>query len=96
MSSYPNLRHVRLFQFAAETNSLTRAAEAVRVSQPAASQAIAKLEGQFGGALFERRGSGVFVTERGRLLAERAARALSLLREANERLARHASIGRAP
>ncbi|MFN3766681.1 MAG: LysR family transcriptional regulator, partial [Aliihoeflea sp.] len=39
MSSYPNLRHVRLFQFAAETNSLTRAAEAVRVSQPAASQA---------------------------------------------------------
>jgi LysR family transcriptional regulator of gallate degradation len=95
MSSYPNLRHVRLFQFAAETNSLTRAAEAVRVSQPAASQAIAKLEGQFGGALFERRGSGVFVTERGRLLTERAARALSLLREANERLARHASIGRA-
>lgn len=94
MSAYPNLRHVRLFSHAAETGSLSRAAEAVRVSQPAASQAIAGLEAHFSGDLFERRGSGVFVTERGRVVAARAARVIEMLRAANARLARQARAAR--
>lgn len=94
MESYPNLRHVRLFEQAVATSSLSKAAEAVRVSQPAASQAISKLESHFGGPLFERRGSGVLVTRRGMIVAARASRALDYLRQANARLARQSRIGR--
>ncbi|MCV0394516.1 MAG: LysR family transcriptional regulator [Rhizobiaceae bacterium] len=95
MRPFPNLRHVRLFAHAVELASLSKAAEAVRITQPAASQAIAKLERFFGGPLFERRGGGVFATERGRMVAVRAGRALDLLRQANQRLARQSRIGRA-
>lgn len=95
MASFPNLRHVRLFAHAVATNSLSKAAEAVRVSQPAASQALSKLEAYFRGPLFERRGTGVFPTPRGLIVAARAERALDLLRAANVRLARHSRIGRA-
>jgi len=94
MLAYPNLRHIRLFAFAVETGSLSKAAEAVRVSQPAASQAISRLEEHFGGHLFERRGSGVFLTERGKVVAVRASRIIELLRSANARLAKQSRIGR--
>ena len=94
MSAYPNLRHIRLFAHAAEAGSLSRAADAVRVSQPAASQAIAGLEKHFGGDLFERRGSGVFATPRGQVVAARAARLIGMLRAGNARLARQARTGR--
>lgn len=95
MVDYPNLRHVRLFAYAADAGSLSKAAEAVRVSQPAASQALSRLEVYFGGDLFERRGSGVFLTDRGRVVAVRAARVVELLRSTNARLARQSRIGRA-
>ncbi len=95
MASYPNLRHVRLFAHAVAANSLSKAAEAIRVSQPEASQAISKLEAYFGGPLFERRGTGVFATQRGLVVAARAERALDLLRGANAKLARQSRMGRA-
>lgn len=95
MAPFPNLRHIRLFAYAVAANSLSKAAEAVFVSQPAASQAISKLEDHFGGALFERRGAGVHATPRGLIVAGRAERALELLREANAKLARQSRIGRA-
>ena len=95
MAPLPNLRHIRLFAHAVATNSLSKAAEAVRVSQPAASQAISKLEAHFHGPLFERRGAGVHATPRGLIVAARAERALELLRAANARLARQSRIGRA-
>lgn len=94
MESYPNLRHIRLFAHAVAASSLSKAAEAVRVSQPAASQAISKLEGQFGGPLFERRGGGVLPTRRGLVVAARAVRALELLRDANAKLVRQSRMGR--
>lgn len=94
MLAYPNLRHIRLFAYAVETGSLSKAAEAVRVSQPAASQAISRLEDHFGGDLFERRGSGVFLTERGRVVSVRASRIIDLLRSANAKLAKQSRIGR--
>jgi len=88
MQTYPNLRHVRLFDRAVATGSLSKAADSVRVSQPAASQALAKLEEHFGGPLFERRGSGVHPTPRGMIVAARTGRVLATLRAANLRLAR--------
>ncbi|WP_309083014.1 LysR family transcriptional regulator [Chelativorans sp.] len=94
MQSYPNLRHIRLFDAAVVLGSLSRAAEAVHISQPAASQAISKLEALFGGLLLNRQGAGVFPTERGAILARRARRSLELLREASVSLARQSRIGK--
>jgi LysR family transcriptional regulator of gallate degradation len=81
-----NLRHMRLFLAVIRTGTLTQAAMAVNVSQPAATQAIAKLEGESGGALFARTPQGFFPTPRGTIFAGRVARAFALLDPALESL----------
>ena len=48
------LKHLRYFVAAGETGSVTKAAEAVHVSQPSISAAIAHLEAVFGLQLFIR------------------------------------------
>jgi DNA-binding transcriptional LysR family regulator len=74
-----NLRHLRVFMAVAECGSVTRAAEQCHVSQPAVTQAIAKLEAVAGLALFARTPQGLFPTEAGRVLMRRVARAMGLL-----------------
>lgn len=74
-----NLRHLRVFAAATAHGSITRAAETANVSQPAVTQAIAKLEHDFGAQLFRRTTQGVFATEAGTALAARVARAFALL-----------------
>lgn len=76
----PNLRHLRAFCEVADHRSITQAAERVFLSQPAITQAIAKLERQVDSQLFERLSDGMHPTEAGRLYAQRAARALELIR----------------
>lgn len=80
VSGYPNLRHLRLLEAASRLGSLTAAAETILISQPAASQAINRLNAQFGGRLLERRGNGVFVTERGKIVVARSIRVLQFIR----------------
>ena len=74
-----SLRQARVFLAVANLHSLTAAAQRCHVSQPAVSQALAKLERQAGGALFDRTGQGLFPTERGRTLAGRLHRAMARL-----------------
>lgn len=74
-----NLRHLRVFLAVGELRSLTQASERCHVSQPAVTQALAKLERQSGGLLFARTRQGFFLTERGEALAARASRAFALL-----------------
>ncbi|MCA0942075.1 LysR family transcriptional regulator [Salipiger pacificus] len=74
-----NLRHLRVFLAVLELRSLTLASARVRVSQPAVTQALAKLEAQAGGPLFDRTRQGVFATDRGRVLGARVARAFARL-----------------
>lgn len=50
----PNLRHVRLFVAFADKGSLTAAADALGITQPAASQAIHALESTLGASLITR------------------------------------------
>lgn len=88
MRDYPNLRHIRLIAAAVRLGALSWAAEAVGISQPAASQALAKLEATFGGRLLERSRSGALATARGQVVARRAERALSVLKAGHARLAR--------
>ena len=74
-----NLRHLRVFLSVAETGTITRAADLCHVSQPAVTQAMAKLEQIAGQALFTRRPQGLFITPAGEVLALRIRRALALL-----------------
>ena len=75
----PNIRHADLCVSVAELGSLTAAAERKNISQPAASQAIAGLEVQFGGQIFERTNGKLSLTPRGEVVHLRFVRGLKLL-----------------
>ena len=92
MKTYPNLRHARLYCACLSLGSVTRAAEMIGVSQPAASQALARLEDIFGAALFDMTDGRPTATEAGRIVAARTQRALDLIRAGCARL-RHPSAG---
>lgn len=89
-SIIPNLRHLRAFEAAARLASVNAAAREVHLSQPAVTQAIAKLEAAFASPLFVRRSTGVFPTAAGRILEARARR---LFRQVDEAIADAAGLG---
>ncbi|KMK66158.1 LysR family transcriptional regulator [Puniceibacterium sp. IMCC21224] len=74
-----NLRHLRCFLAVAELGSVTLASARCNVTQPAVTQALARIEAQAGGRLFERTRRGFFLTDRGDVFADRVRRAFSLL-----------------
>jgi Transcriptional regulator len=84
-----NLHTLRLFHAVAEAGSVTRAAERLRISQPAVTSQIRKLEGELELRLLEADGRGIRLTEAGRLLAERAARLFSLEADIERMLAEY-------
>ena len=47
-SVFPNIRHMRVFVAAADTGSVSAAADRCHLSQPAATQAITQLEKNLG------------------------------------------------
>lgn len=76
MEKVPNIRHMAALAATVRYGSLTRAARAVNLTQPALTQAIGRLERQMGCTLFERGGGGMTPTEPATLLAPRAERAI--------------------
>jgi DNA-binding transcriptional LysR family regulator len=62
------LRKLSVFVKVAETGQVTRASEALLMSQPAVSMALAELEEEAGGPLFVRRGRRLLLNDRGRFL----------------------------
>ena len=66
------LKQLRAFCHAARLGSVTRAAEALYLSQPAVSLQLGALESELGVALFERQGRGLNLTSQGRILFELA------------------------
>lgn len=77
--AYPNIRHLRVCREVARWRSVSGAAAAEHLSQPAVTQAVAKLEATLGIALFDRRSDGMFVTAAGAGFIERIERALEHL-----------------
>jgi DNA-binding transcriptional LysR family regulator len=77
----PNVRHLAVFEAVLAHGSVSGAARAVHLSQPAVSQAVAALERGVGGKLFERTGRGMSPTAAGRLAAARVGRVLARLRD---------------
>jgi DNA-binding transcriptional LysR family regulator len=73
----PNIRHYAALAATVRHGSLTRAARAVNLTQPALTQAIAGLEAALGVTLFDRGPSGMSATEPALLLAPRAEAAIA-------------------
>jgi LysR family nitrogen assimilation transcriptional regulator len=75
-------RALRYFQAVVEFGSYSRASEYLRISQPAISRQVGRLEKELGKALFTRSGIGAAPTDAGRLLFERSQPILRQLEEA--------------
>lgn len=76
-----NIHHLRVLREVLRRGTVSAAAHAAYVTQPAATQAVAALERQFGAKLFDRTATGMTVTRAGRLVGGRVERALEHLRE---------------
>ena len=77
MERPPNIRHFAALAATVRHGSLTRAARAVNLTQPALTQAINGLEASLGLRLFDRGPAGMAATEPALLLAPRAEAALA-------------------
>ncbi|MFN4101770.1 MAG: LysR family transcriptional regulator [Pararhodobacter sp.] len=77
--SLPNLRHMRVFLETARSGSVSTAAERCLLSQPAATQAIARLEAELGTPLLVRRTRRFAPTPSGALFVRRVEAALGHL-----------------
>lgn len=76
----PSLRQVRIFAAVAASQSISGAARAINLSQPGVTQAVRALEQRVGAALFDRRGSGCYLTAAGSILLPRITRFFERLR----------------
>ncbi len=83
-----NLRHLHTFGEVARLGSVSAAARAVHISQPAVTQAVAGVERYFGVSLLTRSNTGVALTAAGELCARRIERSISHLRDAVAELTR--------
>jgi LysR family transcriptional regulator, regulator for genes of the gallate degradation pathway len=77
-----SLRHLKLFESVARLSSVRRASEECHLSQPAVTQAIAKLEEQIGASLLERGASGSYLNPLGVIFHRRTERLFVLIEEA--------------
>jgi DNA-binding transcriptional LysR family regulator len=77
-----SLRHLKLFESVARLRSVRRASEECHLSQPAVTQAIAKLEEQIGVVLLERRASGTYLNEFGVIFQRRTQRLFAQFEQA--------------
>ena len=77
-----NLRHIRAFVKTCELGTLLTASKTVHMSQPAMTQAIARLENQMDMSLFDRQSDGMQPTETALTLVPRLKAFLGFIRSA--------------
>lgn len=77
-----DLNLLRLFDAVCRTRNVSRAADALDITQPAASQGLARLRSLLGDPLFVRAGAGVRPTPKAEALAEAVRQAMGLLEQA--------------
>ena len=93
-SGFPNIRHMRVLLETIRTGTVSGAAQACHLSQPAATQAIARLEADLAVSLVTRQRQVFTPTQAGEAFAQRARVALKHLRD-GARAARRGA-GQAP
>lgn len=79
-----DLRQLKYFVQIAENNSLSRAAEVLRVAQPSLSQQMKNLEQDLGAELLVRHARGVALTDKGQQLYDHAIRILQEVERARD------------
>ena len=79
------LDQLRYFQAVCQHDGVSRAAEALNISQPSVSNAIASLEKEFGVELFTRQRKRLLLTDEGRILSELAQKLLLHLPDESSR-----------
>lgn len=90
----PELRTLRYFLCVAEEKNMTRAAERLRIAQPALSRQIARLEQDLGLPVFIRTSRGVELTEEGEVLTTRAYAIMAQIAQAHHDVTSHAEAPR--
>lgn len=83
---FPSLKALNAFEAAGRHESFTRAADELHVTPGAISRQVALLEAHFGCSLFVRRGRGMELTGKGRLLLRAAGEAFDRLDAASAQL----------
>ena len=76
-----NLEYYKIFYYVGKYESITQAAEALAISQPAVSQAVKNLEKNLGSVLFVRTSKGVRLTVEGKPMAIASSCETSAFRE---------------
>ena len=89
-----NLNLLRAYIAVVEAQSFSRAAEALNISQPAASKAVRELETQLDTVLLERQGRSFRLSEPGRALYDYGRSIFALEREADEAIRSFGSLDR--
>ncbi len=81
-----NLNQLRIFQAVTETQSFTRAAEVVHLTQPGISKHIKQMEEHYGVPLFDRLGKKVALTQAGEILFEATREIMASITAAEQRI----------
>lgn len=81
-----NFELYKVFLAAATNRSFSKAAEELTLTQSAVSQSISRLEGELGKKLFERKNTGLSLTEYGKLLFETVSTGCNILFSAESKL----------
>jgi LysR family transcriptional regulator, regulator for metE and metH len=92
MNQFLDSRHLRLVAEVARTESVTRAADRLNVTQSAVSHQLRELEGKLGTPIFVRSGKRMLLTPAGRVIVDAADHVLSEIGRVEakvEQLARH-------
>lgn len=77
-----SFRQLKLFESVGRLNSVRKASEECNLSQPAVTQALAKLEHQVGFTLLERRASGSYLNDLGTIFHRRVTRMFGQIEQA--------------
>src|SRR5688500_16225985 len=86
MSQFLDSRHLRLVAEVARTESVTRAADRLNVTQSAVSHQLREIQDRLGTPIFIRSGRRMLPTAAGRLLVDAAARVLESIGEVETRV----------
>lgn len=90
---YDNLNNYKYFYTVAKLGNISKAAEALYVSQPALSKSISKLEEGLETKLFDRTSKGVSLTEEGSILYEHIKSAFETIGKGEEEIKRISGLG---
>lgn len=90
---YDNLNNYRIFYTVASLGNISRAADALYISQPAISKSITKLEEGLGVTLFSRTSRGVSLTEEGEILYQHIGNAFDSINQGEDEIKKIHDLG---